>query len=543
MSAEAEEMIVEAPDPLIGATVQDRYRVVRKLGEGGMGRVYEAEHLLVKRRVAVKCLHGQYASRPDVLQRFLREAQAASTIGNEHIVDVLDMGRMPDGAPFMAMEFLAGKDLGEAIACDGAFTVGRISRIIQQVCAAVQAAHDKGIVHRDLKPENIFLVRRGEDRDYVKVLDFGIAKFLHDAGGDLRTGTGVMIGTATFMAPEQMEGAKDVDHRADLYALGVILFAGLASRVPFQSESIARLAYDVCMIPAPDVRTFRPDVPADLAAIVAKLLEKSREDRIQTARELAAAIVPFSMIEDAPVVLEGERSPVDALGGTLASNPSSRLSMVSRVTAPGASAIRSRGYARRPIYILSALLGAVAVGGVVLSRFRHGATRLVQSEAVATVVPVAASAPAPTPISVPPEPVSERTVNVYIRIEPESATLLVDGQPVANPWDVELPVSDHPRRVEAFADGYERWTRSITLQYAQRVTYSLRRVSLPSALSRGSSSRSRDRTRERQVEVLSPAPPSPQPSVPPPTPETQAPPRPTQSPRGRLLDIDPDRTP
>ena len=176
MSDQAADFIADARDPLEGSVVQDRYRIVRRLGEGGMGRVYEGEHLLVKRRVAIKCLHAHYASRPDVLGRFLREAQAASAIGNEHIVDVLDLGKMPDGSPFMAMEFLAGRDLRQTLDELGTLPVGRAARIVRQVCDAVAAAHEKAIVHRDLKPENVFLIQRGDNPDFVKVLDFGIAK-------------------------------------------------------------------------------------------------------------------------------------------------------------------------------------------------------------------------------------------------------------------------------------------------------------------------------------------------------------------------------
>jgi hypothetical protein len=232
--------IAPAVDPNIGLVLQERYRIVRKLGEGGMGRVYEAEHILIRRRVAIKCLHAQYAADPEVVVRFHREALAATSIGNEHIVEVTDMGRFPDGAVYMVLEFLEGRDLGDEIEQHGTLAVGRAVRITRQICEALAAAHSKGIIHRDLKPENIYLIRRGREPDFVKVLDFGVSKFRDGADG-AKTGTGVMIGTPYTMAPEQVEGQKDIDHRLDVYAIGVILYMALVGGPPFRAETIPML--------------------------------------------------------------------------------------------------------------------------------------------------------------------------------------------------------------------------------------------------------------------------------------------------------------
>jgi serine/threonine protein kinase len=229
--------LAPAVDPNLGTVLQERYRIVRKLGEGGMGRVYEGEHILIKRRVAIKCLHAQYATDAEVVARFHREALAATSIGNEHIVEVTDMGRFPDGAVYMVLEFLEGRDLGDEIDANGPLAVGRAVRITRQICDALSAAHGKGIIHRDLKPENVYLIRRGRDSDFVKVLDFGISKF-RDGTDGAKTGTGVMIGTPHTMAPEQIEGLKDIDHRLDIYAIGVILYMALIGAPPFQAETI-----------------------------------------------------------------------------------------------------------------------------------------------------------------------------------------------------------------------------------------------------------------------------------------------------------------
>lgn len=205
MAAERDSPATSNSDPLIGALLADRYRVLRKLGEGGMGRVYEAEHVAIRRKVAVKCLHASYASDAVAVERFHREAIAATSIGNEHIIDVLDMGSLPEGAPFMVLEYLDGRDLADLVESSGPLGIGRAIAIMCQVCEALEASHATGIVHRDLKPENIFRIRRSGGADFVKVLDFGISRFMD---GDHRrmTGTGVMMGTPLFMAPEQMEG-------------------------------------------------------------------------------------------------------------------------------------------------------------------------------------------------------------------------------------------------------------------------------------------------------------------------------------------------
>jgi tRNA A-37 threonylcarbamoyl transferase component Bud32 len=293
---EGEDTLGPVVDPNIGLVLQERYRIVRKLGEGGMGRVYEAEHILIKKRVAIKCLHSQFANNGEVIARFQREAQAASAIGNEHIVEVNDLGRFPDGSVFMALEFLDGRDLATDLEQSGALTVGRAMRIMAQVCEALAAAHEKGIVHRDLKPENIFLVRRKGNPDFVKIVDFGISKF-KDSDARGMTATGAMIGTPHYMAPEQIEGRKDVDHRVDLYAMGVIMFEMLTGRMPFEASTLPKLVYEVCSVRPPSVGDFREDIPPELQAIVARLLEKEPALRFAQCEALGEALEPFLSLD------------------------------------------------------------------------------------------------------------------------------------------------------------------------------------------------------------------------------------------------------
>jgi serine/threonine-protein kinase len=389
--SDAERLLTEARDPLLGQVIQDRYLIVRKLGEGGMGRVYEAEHTVVKRRIAIKCLHAQYASNSDVLGRFLREAQAAGSIGNEHVVDVLDMGRMADGAPFMALEYLDGRDLADVLRADGPMPIGRAVRIMQQVCSAVGAAHEKGIVHRDLKPENVFLIARGTNTDFVKVLDFGIAKFLTGEGGGSRTGTGVMVGTPEYMSPEQIEDTKSVDHRSDLYALGVILYTALAGRPPFRTESVAKLAYEVCTLPPPPLRGVRPDVPEALASAVEQLLAKTPDARIQSAREVSERLSPFAALDAAPVA-----------GSTTL--PARSSAIAPPVTAPAATR-------RWPLAVTAVAISLVVAAGVAWRSQSRPAPRpmltpsptvIAAPPAFAEPPPIVEAAVAPPPAALPP---------------------------------------------------------------------------------------------------------------------------------------------
>ncbi|MCB9621655.1 MAG: serine/threonine protein kinase, partial [Sandaracinus sp.] len=193
-------------DPLIGATF-DKYKVIRRIGEGGMGLVYEAMHTVIEKRVAMKVLRDDFSSRPEVVERFRQEAKSASRIGHEHIVDISDFGTTPSGSSYFVMEFLEGEDLASVLAREATLSVERAVDIVMQCCRALGAAHAKGIVHRDMKPENIFLVRREETLDFVKIVDFGIAKMsdIETAGAPGRklTKTGMIFGTPEYMSPEQ----------------------------------------------------------------------------------------------------------------------------------------------------------------------------------------------------------------------------------------------------------------------------------------------------------------------------------------------------
>ena len=277
--------VSKTPDGLIGTVIDRRYRVETLLGEGGMGRVYRASHVQLHKPLAIKILRSENSRDEEVLARFRREAESASNIGNEHIVDIHDFGTLPDGSTFFVMECLQGNDLIDAIDAVQRFSEDRAVHIARQVCLALAAAHDAGIVHRDLKPENVFLIRRRDDRDFVKVLDFGIAKMANRPHRLTRDGE--VLGTPHYMSPEQCAG-EAIDHRTDVYALGVLLYEMVTGHVPHDADTmmgiLTKHLYDEPAPPSSRLGT----VSSDLERIIMRCLEKRPEHRYQTMHEVEA---------------------------------------------------------------------------------------------------------------------------------------------------------------------------------------------------------------------------------------------------------------
>ena len=280
-----------AGDPLVGKTIGGRYFIVRQLARGGMGAVYEAEHVGLDKRVAVKFILDRFGDDREALHRFHREARTASRIGHENIIDITDIGETEDGKPFLVMEYLEGSDLDHVLRATGRMEPSRAVHIVTQVLRGLAAAHGAGIIHRDMKPANVFLTERGGVADFVKIMDFGISKVVAARDARVRlTETGVAMGTPIYMAPEQAEARPDVDHRIDIYAVGVMLYEMLAGEPPFNASSYLVLVQQHVASAVPPLGERRRDLPAALVRAVHRALEKKPERRFADALEFAAAL-------------------------------------------------------------------------------------------------------------------------------------------------------------------------------------------------------------------------------------------------------------
>jgi len=277
----------QTTDTLIGTTLAGKYRIEEKLSEGGMGAVYRGTHVLMDKTVAVKVLRPSLAADEKIVARFSREARAASRISHPHALSVTDFGEAENGVVFLVMEYLSGQTLKEVIREGGPMALSRVVEIVKQVGAALDAAHEQGVVHRDLKSDNIMLVNTTAG-DYAKVLDFGIAKIKEREGeyDPGLTAPDLVIGTPQYMSPEQCSQAPDIDARADIYSLGVILYEMLVGHVPFNGPSPTSIMLKHLQEPAPSVLEERDDLPPAVSMIVTRAMAKLPENRYQTAGEL-----------------------------------------------------------------------------------------------------------------------------------------------------------------------------------------------------------------------------------------------------------------
>jgi serine/threonine-protein kinase len=273
-------------DELMGARLADKYLIEEHLGSGGMCDVYRARHVGMDKPVAVKVLKSQLASDPQIAKRFEQEARAASRIHHPHAINVTDYGIDSGKTPFIVMELVKGETLGQALRSTGAFSVERAANILRMICGALEAAHTVGVIHRDIKPENIILAEY-DGSDWVEVVDFGVAKILEDVNrrGAL-TGANIIVGTPRYMSPEQCE-EKPVDARSDIYSVGVVLYEMLSGEAPFEGDSSTRLLMAHAATPPAPLREKRPDLSAEVEAVVMKALEKDPALRPQSAGEFA----------------------------------------------------------------------------------------------------------------------------------------------------------------------------------------------------------------------------------------------------------------
>ncbi len=278
-----------------GTILLEKYRVERVLGKGGMGVVVAARHIQLGELFAIKMLLPESQRQPEALERFLLEARASAKLKGDHVAQVHDIGKLPDGTPYMLMEYLEGEDLGHYIKKRGILPVEEAALYVHQACEAVARAHASGIVHRDLKPSNLFLTHHSNGFPCVKVLDFGIVRELDPANqtGKRLTKTGAFLGSPIYMSPEQMVDVKLTDTRGDVWALGLILYEFVTGIVPFEAEAFTTVVTKVLLTHPDPPSHLNPAVPAEFDAIVMRCLEKQPERRYPTARELMVALEPF----------------------------------------------------------------------------------------------------------------------------------------------------------------------------------------------------------------------------------------------------------
>jgi serine/threonine-protein kinase len=405
------------PDPFIGKHVDDRYRLVEKIGAGGFGAVYKAEHLRLGAPFAIKFLFPMLAQDDRIVARFEREARTTSQLHHPHIVDVVDFGEEPTLGLYLVMEFLPGETLRQRVRRDGARDAATILRIADQICDAFTTAHNRGVIHRDLKPANIFLLRTDARDDFVKVLDFGIAGLANDGGQGL-TRSGVIMGSPPYMSPEQA-WARKLDHRTDIYSFGVVLYEMATGKTPFRGESDVEIL-DKQRNAAPEPpRCFRPDleIPVGLEKVILRCLGKAPEDRYPSMaavrRDLAELAVSLGLAVPASVVAPGGDEDRDEFATTMSSPARERLATTSRdgvVPPPAAtgSALQAPPVVRPPAPhpvpapaprrgpwtpIVAAVGAAVVIGGV-LALLLPGTPGDLPGSSPSTLAAPAESAPA-----------------------------------------------------------------------------------------------------------------------------------------------------
>ncbi|MBI5512306.1 MAG: serine/threonine protein kinase [Deltaproteobacteria bacterium] len=430
------------------ATRFGRYTVVRQLGSGGMGSVYEAIHADLQKRVAIKTLHASFAEDEMLRARFLREGQLSAKLRHPHVVDVFDVGVEAD-VPYLVMEILDGEDLDHVLKREPIQPVAKTMERLLPVCAAVAAAHEAGIIHRDLKPANVFLARTAAG-EVPKVLDFGLGKLADAEGGGL-TGTSVALGTPDYMAPEQVQNSREADGRCDQYSLGVLLYQCLVGKKPFAGETMAENVFRVLSGQYDPPRQVNPNIPPALELVIVKAMSLAPEDRYASVSAFARALLPFAT-QDVRHRWESVFGPPESsmtpppLGGPgrISSLPPVQESPYTLGDVqPGPPSVLFMGRSgptqilgpEKPPFpwlfvVIPLVLSVLGVGGVVGWKLTHP--------------------PAP-----PPAPPRVETFTVQVAVTPATATLELDGAPVGTgTYTAALPRDGRMHLLRATAPGY-----------------------------------------------------------------------------------------
>ncbi len=531
--------------------LDSRYRIDHLLGVGGMGEVYAGCHVPLQKTVAIKVLRAELAETPDMVERFQREAVAASRIGHENIVQVTDIGQTPDGAPFLVMEYLEGQDLGKRIDSRGRLPVGRACYLCTEILAAIGAAHAAGIIHRDLKPENIFLARQSRC-EQVKILDFGISR-IAGTGEPVRrlTHTGVVLGTPMYMAPEQASGEVEVTPAADIYAIGAILYEMITGHEPFDGGTYNAVIVKVVMGELVPPRHHVPELDPAVDAIIRTAMALQPAERYPSAAAFAQALAPYVILPQSDQSFPGlsPASPT-ATTASLRSNPDAaatgrdhRPTALAQTQpsqellappdtlparAPGAAAapsapgpaataaagptaaVPARPAGRSRLWWAAVPLLAAAGAGVAWWQISQAPAAADPAEP-ADRAPAAAVAAPPDPTSAPAAPTvpsnaaapdAQSLVTITFHLSPDDATVVIDGAELAG-RELVRPRSSGPVEVEVRRDGYEPKQRTVELGGDREIEFVLEPVPEPSSRTRrtrrGGTSRGGTRRGERII--------------------------------------------
>jgi hypothetical protein len=406
-----------------GTILLDKYRVDAIIGTGGMGRVVRASHMYLHQPVAIKLMLPELATDQDTVARFLREAQANVRLRSEHIVRVLDVGTLASGTPFMVMEYLEGNDLNQILCHHGPQLPSVVCDLMLQACEGMAEAHSMGIIHRDIKPSNFFITQRPDGSMLLKILDFGISKS-QVAVSDL-TGTQTVMGTPTYMAPEQMKSGKRADARSDIWSMGVVMYQLVQGQPPFAGESYADL---VIKVGTEDPMPLHVQLPPGLSDVIMRCLARDPADRHQTVAELARLIAPFSSDPIAAAQLAGRTSRTFlAKQGQLVTPPGVGVPLSPALLTPAnltaaadlTSVSQSKGEITRrppgvPGWAVTCLVAFAGAAGFVVSHLTHGPEEMHRDEPYVQAPPAVAK-PAVTPILPAPEPTTPVAAGVTDR--------------------------------------------------------------------------------------------------------------------------------
>jgi serine/threonine-protein kinase len=403
-----------------GQVIDGKYRIVRLIGEGGMGAVFEGENVRISRRVAIKVLHPNAMANPETVQRFEREAQAAGRIGSDHILEILDLGTLSDGGRYMVMEFLAGETLSGRIRRHGRLTPAQVVPLVRQMLVGLGAAHDAGIVHRDLKPDNVFvLTERSGIRDYVKIIDFGISKF-NVVGGDMSmTRTGAVMGTPFYMSPEQAKGSGGVDQKSDLYAVGVILYEAVTGEVPFLASTFNELLFKIVLSEPKPLAEVVPGIDPGFVSVVSRAMARDPSQRFSSAREMIEALDALGLggrtLGADPGVAAAAMAPVPA-PVRLASTPQPGIPTQGTFSTSQTGA----GGKGAPVALIAGGLTLLVMAGVAFGAYKAlsggGEEQATAPSAEAPTTPAAAPAPSAPAAELPTPEVAVTTSAVAVAV-------------------------------------------------------------------------------------------------------------------------------